>query len=212
MNFEWIFSLAANGSYIYAGTGSSGIYISSNNGNNWYQSSLNNQQINSIVVDGLNIFAGTYNGVFVSNDNGSSWVLRNEGLNMLYPSILALSKANGYLFAGTIGYSVWKRSLSELERIRHISSDIPKNYNLSQNYPNPFNPITKIQYQLAKNSHVELKVFDVAGHQIALLVNEQQTPGTYEAEFDGSGYASGVYFYQITTESFTETKRMVMVK
>ena len=96
--------------------------------------------------------------------------------------------------------------------VKKLSSEVPQKFSLMQNYPNPFNPTTKIQYQITKNSHVEIKSFDATGHQIAQLVNEQQTPGTYEAEFDGSGYASGVYFYKITTESFTETKRMVMVK
>ena len=96
--------------------------------------------------------------------------------------------------------------------IHKISNEIPESYQLSQNYPNPFNPTTKIQYQITKNSHVELKVFDATGNQIATIVNEQQTPGTYEAEFDGTNFASGVYFYKITAGDYTQTKKMVLIK
>lgn len=101
--------------------------------------------------------------------------------------------------------------------IKKISSDIPESFSLSQNYPNPFNPTTKIKYDITKNCRVELKVYDATGHQIAQLVNEQQTPGTYEADFDGSAYASGVYFYKLmigndASTRLSITKRMVMIK
>ncbi len=105
------------------------------------------------------------------------------------------------------------------EGVKKISGETPTKYSLSQNYPNPFNPVTKINYDITKSSFVQLKVFDAAGHQIAQLVNEQQTPGTYEAEFDGSGYASGVYFYKLISDpetssglNFSETKKMVLIK
>jgi len=96
--------------------------------------------------------------------------------------------------------------------ITTISTEIPKDYSLSQNYPNPFNPSTNIRYDLPKNGFVKLVVFDELGREIETLVNEKQTAGTYEATMNASQYPSGVYFYKLTTDNFTETKKMLMIK
>jgi hypothetical protein len=96
--------------------------------------------------------------------------------------------------------------------MKKISSEVPNNYLLSQNYPNPFNPNTKFKIQIAKVSNVKVVVYDVLGKEIAILVNEQLKPGSYEVEWDGSNYPSGVYFYKLITDSFSETKRMVLIK
>ena len=96
--------------------------------------------------------------------------------------------------------------------IRTISTEIPENFSLSQNYPNPFNPSTKIRYDLPKNGFVKLVVFDELGREIEALVNEEQTAGTYEATFNATQYASGIYFYKLQTDNFSETKKMLLIK
>jgi hypothetical protein len=104
--------------------------------------------------------------------------------------------------------------------VNKLSTEIPSSYSLSQNYPNPFNPVTKIRFDISHgfptgtfgNDRVVLKVFDIAGRELQTLVNEVLQPGRYEVTFDGSGFASGVYFYQIVAGSFVETRRMVLVK
>lgn len=83
---------------------------------------------------------------------------------------------------------------------------------LAQNYPNPFNPSTRIEYQLPLKEFVSLKVFDVLGREVAVLVNEVQSPGTHVAEFSGAGLASGVYFYRLESGGFVETKRLVLLR
>ncbi len=93
-----------------------------------------------------------------------------------------------------------------------ISTEIPGNFSLSQNYPNPFNPSTNIRYDLPKNGFVKLVVFDMLSREVEILVNENQTAGTYEATFNSSKHSSGVYFYKLTTDNFTETKKMLMIK
>ncbi|MCW8812430.1 MAG: T9SS type A sorting domain-containing protein, partial [Chlorobium sp.] len=96
----------------------------------------------------------------------------------------------------------------------------PVDYLLEQNYPNPFNPSTKIKYtvpiviaSVAKQSQlINLKVYDILGREVAVLVNEQKPAGTYEVEFDGKGLPSGIYFYQLRAGNFVETKKMVLMK
>lgn len=88
----------------------------------------------------------------------------------------------------------------------------PSSYSLTQNYPNPFNPITNISFSIPVEGLVKLKVFDLTGREVAVLVNELKTPGNYNVSFNGSTLSSGVYFYRIEAGSFVETKRMLMIK
>jgi hypothetical protein len=88
----------------------------------------------------------------------------------------------------------------------------PVEYVLEQNYPNPFNPVTKIKYSIPKHSFVTLQVFDMLGREIKTLVNENKTAGEYEINWNAEGYPSGVYFYKLITDEFTEQKKMVLIK
>lgn len=89
---------------------------------------------------------------------------------------------------------------------------IPNFYALGQNYPNPFNPSTKIQYAIPRAGDVQLVVYDILGRQVATLVNEFKTAGIYTVDFNASSLASGIYFYRIKSGSFTDTKKMLLVK
>jgi hypothetical protein len=91
-------------------------------------------------------------------------------------------------------------------------NEIPENFNLGQNYPNPFNPVTKITFALPKNGDVSLKVFDVLGREIAVLVDKFVNAGSYTVNFDASRLSSGVYFYRITSGEFSDTKKLMLVK
>ena len=93
-----------------------------------------------------------------------------------------------------------------------ISTEIPKSYNLAQNYPNPFNPSTKIKFGVPKNGEVRLVIYDVIGKEVATLVNEHLNAGTYESEWNASNFPSGVYFYKLVSEDFTQTKKLVLIK
>ena len=89
---------------------------------------------------------------------------------------------------------------------------VPSEYGLEQNYPNPFNPRTVVSSQLPVASHVKLVVYDVLGREVGLLVNEGRAAGSYQDSFDGSGLASGVYFYRLTAGSFVQSRKMVLVR
>jgi hypothetical protein len=96
--------------------------------------------------------------------------------------------------------------------VNQISSKVPESYKLHQNYPNPFNPTTKIKFELPKSSFVKLIVYDILGREITKLVNEKLTVGSYETEWLANEFVSGVYFYKLITNDFSETKRMVLLK
>jgi len=88
----------------------------------------------------------------------------------------------------------------------------PVQFYLFDNYPNPFNPSTSIKYIVGERSFVSLKIFDVLGNEISILVNEEKTAGVFEVEFDGSILPSGVYFYRLNAGEFSETKKMIFMK
>jgi len=87
-------------------------------------------------------------------------------------------------------------------------------FNLSQNYPNPFNPETEIRWQLAIGGHVTLKIYDVLGNEVATLVNEYQSKGVHQSLFStkNNDVVSGIYFYQLQSGDFIQTKKMIFLK
>lgn len=93
-----------------------------------------------------------------------------------------------------------------------ILESTPNSYKLLQNYPNPFNPITSIRYSIPKSSYVELKIYDILGKELNVLVNEVKTPGNYEVSFDGSTLSSGVYYYRLKAGNFFDIKKFVLLK
>ena len=104
--------------------------------------------------------------------------------------------------------------------INPIATEIPNSYNLYQNFPNPFNPVTKIKFAIplsrgaseGRGVLAKIAIYDVLGCQAATLVNEHLKPGTYEVVWDGSNFNSGVYFYKLITQDYSETKKMVLIK
>lgn len=89
---------------------------------------------------------------------------------------------------------------------------IPNTFRLYQNYPNPFNPVTKIKYGLPKNGYVKLTVYDELGKEVAVLVDGYREANTYEAVFDANNLPSGVYYYKLEADEFSDTKKMVIIK
>jgi hypothetical protein len=83
---------------------------------------------------------------------------------------------------------------------------------LSQNYPNPFNPVTKINFAIPKTGFVTLKIYDILGREMRTLVNESVKAGNYSVEFNATTLSSGVYFYRLISDNFTDTKKMMLIK
>jgi hypothetical protein len=89
---------------------------------------------------------------------------------------------------------------------------LPTAFVLDQNYPNPFNPETKIEFSITRSSLVNLKIFDVLGREVAVLLNEKMPAGRYSVKWDASRFSSGIYFYRLQAGKFRETKRMILLK
>jgi len=96
--------------------------------------------------------------------------------------------------------------------VKEIAAEIPGSFALLQNYPNSFNPSTTISFDIPQRSHVKLVVYDVLGREVKILVDDEKAAGRYEVKFDATGLTSGVYFYRIVAENFTQVREMVVVK
>ena len=216
----------AGGTSLFAGTGG-GVFVSTNNGTSWSGANmgLTDTTVLTLAVspaDGgagaTNLLAGTPSGVFLSTNNGSNWQLFNSGLNQ-WASALCLNDT--YVFAGTgssgmiseYGAGVWRRLRSEmLAGVETPVGRLPSAFELNQNYPNPFNPSTTIQFSIKNSEFSILRVYDILGREVAVLVNERKLPGSYTVRFDAKGLASGVYIYRLTVGEFHSEKKMVVVR
>lgn len=205
-------SLTGTDNSIFAGTCTGYIYRSTNNGLNWENVfNTNYNSILSMVSSGVNVIASSSNNIYVSTNNGDTWNLKNEGLSGT-GYIYSLLISNGYAYAGTYESSVWRRPLSEFVGIRNTSIEIPEKFLLFQNYPNPFNPSTKIKFNIKESKFVTLKVYDVLGKEVLVLVNEKLQPGEYEVPFTLTEFSSGVYYYKLQAGALVQTKKMILLK
>jgi hypothetical protein len=207
-----MYSFVVSGQNLVVGS-PGGLFLSTNDGTSWtpVNNGLTNTFITALLVSGANIFAGTAGGgIFLSKNNGASWTAVNNGLAST--SIYALAVSGTDLFAGT-NYpgGIWRRPLVETTEVGREDL-LQKSFALAQNYPNPFNPKTGIRYQVPGVSDVKLVVYDLLGREVAVLVDENKSPGSYEVTFDGGGLSSGVYFYRLQAGDLVQTKTLVILK
>lgn len=150
---------------------------------------------------------------FKTTDGGISWGTNFIGLesNVLLNGIEFLNDSTGVI-VGDEGTIFRTTTGGETVNIKQTSNEIPQGFILSQNYPNPFNPVTKIKFSVPVSSLVRITIYDILGRKINTLVNENLSAGTYETEWDGSAFATGVYFYSLKAEGFKETRKMLLIK
>lgn len=208
----------------FGGFGTGHVYSTTDAGTTWINISGNLPDIphQSVVIDPSypqNIYAGNDLGVYVTTNNGAIWGEYRTGMPYALVFDLSIVYANRHIRATTHGNGVYERSL-----VQNVftgltnGNNIPKEFKLYQNYPNPFNPVTKIKFDVASNvksetSKVKLIIYDVLGNQVAELVNGEQKPGSYEINFDGTGFASGIYFYKLEVGNvYSEVKKLMIMK
>ena len=159
------------------------------------------------------ILTGSYGSTtYLSTNNGANFntyaSAGGAGAGMLIPSRgCLLNMMTGGLYKLKVDYSV----VTEVNE-NTISSSTPMNFSLYQNYPNPFNPVTRIKFDLPKSGTVKLEIFDNLGREVQTLVSGYRNAGVYEINFDGSKLSTGVYFYKLSADGFSVTKRMLLIK
>ncbi len=222
-NFELGSLFFINSTTGFSSTQYGGIYKTTNRGDNWVR-------IDSIVhyQNWGNIFFvnentgyvcgyGSYGNIYKTTNGGYNWIPQSTNTNKRMYYIYFTNSNTGYvggengIIYKTTNGGVW---------IKQTGSQIPEKYLLYQNYPNPFNPVTKIKFDIPNSptlykggqGEVSLKIFDITGREIQTLVYEKLNPGTYEVTFDGTNLTSGVYFYQLKSNEYVETKKLVLLK
>lgn len=139
-----------------------------------------------------------------TTDGGITWFNSNIGTNI----------HRFRMFGDTLGFaaSQYIYKYGKTTGVSFSNTESPVNFKLYQNYPNPFNPVTKIKFDVFKTSNVIVKVYDNLGKETALLLNQKHVPGSYEIEFDGSKLGSGIYFYRLEADNFSEVKKMTFIR
>ncbi|NOS83754.1 MAG: T9SS type A sorting domain-containing protein [Ignavibacteria bacterium] len=195
------------------------ILKTTNSGDNWIAYNLSVQiglkdiqfinDTTGFVVGGA--FPYYYSTLLLKTTNcGVNWYNFSPGTVNGLTSMQFLNDSIGYVVGA--GGTILFTTNGGITFVNHTSSNIPNGYFLSQNYPNPFNPVTNIKFNIPKRSYVKISVFDVLGKEISVLVNEELNTGTFEVNWDASNFPSGVYFYKIETDEFSESKKMVLIK
>ncbi len=148
---------------------------------------------------------GSYNGI---SSNYVTCLLVN-------PNTHKMIVGGNFTTAGSISannIAAFSDSENDFSNIISVNKSANYSYSLSQNYPNPFNPVTNINYTVAKDGLVKIKVYDVLGNEVCELLNQIKAAGSYTLQFNASNLPSGVYFYKLETDNFIDTKKMLLIK
>jgi len=198
------------------GTGK--IYKTTNSGSNWSETVISGAGALYTVCFPLDTLVGYAAGLL-----GKMYKTTNAGNNW-YPLTTGVTgnfKGMDFNFgSSTTGYAVGTTGVvlrttnggGAFVGVNENSTTVPEGYSLGQNYPNPFNPETNISFSIPEKQFVRLSVFNAAGSEIAVLVNDNKEPGSHNVQFTPHSIASGIYFYRLTAGSFTATNKMIIVK
>jgi hypothetical protein len=189
------------------------IYKTTNGGDNWYKVLDNSNGCNCIKFINQNTGFACNNGknIYYTTNGGENWNYSYIG-NIVNLSDIYISSGGIALMVGDYGKIYRTDNYGGIIGINNINTLLPNENELLQNYPNPFNPTTKIKFKIKKPEIVTLKVYDILGKEIVILVNKKLSAGEYEYLFDGISLPSGIYFYKLSTGDYISTKKMVLIK
>jgi photosystem II stability/assembly factor-like uncharacterized protein len=212
-----VYFIDLNTGYI---TGDNKVLKTTNSGLIWTTSTFSQHLMDIYFVSSNLGFAVGYDGTIINTTNGGgSWSLQNSGVSCPLLRICFSNASTGFAVGGefeSFGV-ILKTTSGGTIGIKPISNEVPDEFKLSQNYPNPFNPKTIISFSIppvgnGRDRSVQLLVFDILGREVTTLVNEQLQPGTYEVDFDGGNFASGIYYYKLISGDYTDTKKLILIK
>lgn len=194
------------------------VFRTSNLGQTWenISSNLPEAPVNVVLVDPLHtnrLYIGTDVGCYFTTNLGASWSTMGAGLPNAAVSDMQLHAPTRIARAFTHGRSMWEINLDDLVSTSVAAgNETPADFRLDQNYPNPFNPGTAIPFTLLRNARVRLVVYDAAGREVRVLVDEALSAGAYSTTWHGGNAASGVYFYRLEVGERHEVKKMTLLR
>jgi hypothetical protein len=206
--------MASGATAVVAGT-NAGISRSTDEGLSWERTSASIPPLTFailLVYHESTLFAlmptPSSSSLLISSDEGQTW----ESLGMFpMPNVFDIAIVGETFYLGRVG-GLWRAPLSGLLTTVGEITTTPPAFRLQQNYPNPFNPVTTVKYQLPAAGDVTLVVYDLLGREVAVLVKERKTAGSYQATFNAAGLASGMYIYRLTAETLIQTRKMIRVR
>jgi len=160
----------------------------------------------------------SYRGILYRTTNGgNNWDYQIPDTSItipaMYNKIIFINNKIGWAYSNNSGiHTITGGDTLFYTGVTQTNTEVPNDYKLFQNYPNPFNPKTTIEYEIKRAGFITLVVYDILGKEMMTLVSQQQTPGKYLVDFPGVIFPSGVYFYRLTTDNYSETKRMMLIK
>ena len=199
-------------------SGSGYIYATTNGGSSWRSSRSNGSGPYSDIGffnETIGWIANVHT-ILRTTDGGDSWETLLQGLHSEVRKLIILKDDKvAYAFGDNHflpPYTLLRADLSNLTSVKYDREYAAKQIKLTQNYPNPFNPSTKIGYELPHNMTASLKVYNSLGQALSTLFNGDQEAGYHEVTFDGTSFASGVYFYRLTVGSVIRTKKLLILR
>ncbi|MFZ1321271.1 MAG: T9SS type A sorting domain-containing protein [Ignavibacteria bacterium] len=187
------------------------LFSTSNAGSSWTQTIRpTGMSFLHFIDDQTGWIGGQQGNLYYTSNAGINWIQQLSNINDQLLDIEMLDQNTGWIVG--ISGLILKTTNGGTTWINTVSTEVPNEFKLSQNYPNPFNPVTKIGFDVQKTSLMKLKIFNLLGKEVSELVNGQLNPGKYEVSFDAGNYESGIYFYRLETENFSQTKRMILLK
>jgi hypothetical protein len=167
------------------------------------------QNVNDVLIEVSNDNGATWSTIIASTPNTGTYSWTVAAPDSSDECLIRITNLeNGYVY--DVSDDVF--TIDIISAVEEILGGIPTEFDLAQNYPNPFNPSTAIKYAVPKTSPVSIKVYDLTGQEVALLVNEVKEAGTYEINFEAKNLASGVYIYRMIADDFVSVKKLNVLK
>ena len=183
-----------------------------NGGVSWTYNIMNMLCESAYFVNAVTGYAcGPSGGLKKTTNGGVTWLWQNSPVTVTLSGITCIDSVTG-IAAGVDGTIVRTDNGGTYTGINQVGSTIPESYSLSQNYPNPFNPSTSITFDIPNASDVKLTLYNVLGSEVKVISKDYLASGKYNVSIDASDLPSGTYFYRLEAGSFTETKKMILIK